>query len=140
MMLASSMRDAHLFDGGNEPSLLSYDADGDGVVGTPKDLAADANRREELRPALSDAVNRWEATHHTATDSAVVNLGEYDLARHLTYSATWDEAGAPTRSAWTEHPGELNYGRHDSSGLSPGLEDPRLLDDPSFDPIRGEHR
>lgn len=139
IFVAGAMRDAGMFPAGSEPQILTYDADGDGTVGEPRDITANSQLRTDLNPELVDALNRWEARHRTPDNTQDVDLGTYDSARAPFATGTWDGPGSPAQSPWSDdgRARDLIYGPRQPHQVDtrPPL-DPRKLDDPGYDRIR----
>jgi hypothetical protein len=116
-------------------SLVRADGTGHYALVPPDDLDG-SQAKQDLRVASDGAVNGYEATHRTPTDSGDVDKLEYDNARQNVADGTWDH-GNPRTSPWSGHRAQdLGYGdNRRPGGIYPGYpDDPRRLDDPHYDP------
>jgi hypothetical protein len=141
LMLAGAADAAGLFEPGHTPEILTRDSNGDG---TPDSPTASSELQDAVGPQTRAALDQWGAGHPARGGTGAVNTLIYDNARSSSFSGTWDGAGAPADSGWSDdaRARALAYApdpRPDTPFALPPT-DPRLLDDPRYDRIRDRMR
>ncbi|MGQ0774737.1 MAG: putative alpha/beta hydrolase [Pseudonocardiales bacterium] len=143
-LITSAAINAGVIDPGQlPPSLTQQDPQGNIVLRPPANLD-DSQSKQDLSTSAHSSINAYEAAHRTPTDSGDVDQPSYDIERSNTATGTQDGDTPSGGSAWSndERARRAAYG-DDPPERSPFPErpaDPRVLDDPNYDPISGQVR
>jgi hypothetical protein len=125
VLIAGAMQDAGYFPSGQAPAILTADANHDGHVDPPQ--TSSVHQDEVLRRVPTVLGERFPN----------VDADQFDDGRSQVYSVTGQLDGkAPDHSRWSGSD-ELYYGspRPEDTPLGNREKDPRVLDDPGYDPL-----